>query len=65
MRSIVYVGMNVYKEIIAIAVSRDNNRNVEFERTIRNEPGKIRKFFKKLKEKDESILSWYEVYQVY
>ena len=57
MRSIVYVGMDFHKETIAIAVSRDSARNVEFERTIRNEPGKIKKFFNKLKEKGESILS--------
>jgi len=60
MRSIVYVGMDVHKETIAIAVFRDNARNVEFERTIKNEPGKIKKFFNKLKEKGESILSCYE-----
>lgn len=60
MRSIVYVGMDVHKETIAIAVFRDSNKNVEFERTIRNEPGKVRKFFNKLKEKEESILSCYE-----
>ena len=60
MRSIVYVGMDVHKETIAIAVFRDSNKNVEFERTIRNEPGKVKKFFNKLKEKEESILSCYE-----
>ena len=60
MRSIVYVGMDVHKETIAIAVFRDSNRNVEFERTIRNEPGKIKKFFNKLKEKEGNILSCYE-----
>lgn len=60
MRSIVYVGMDVHKETIAIAVFRDSNNNVEFERQIRNEPGRIRKFFNKLKEKEENILSCYE-----
>jgi len=60
MRSIIYVGMDVHKETISIAVFRDSNRNVEYERQIRNEPGKIVKFFNKLKEKEENILSCYE-----
>ena len=60
MNSLIYVGMDVHKETIAIAVFRDSNRNVEFERTIKNEPGKVKKFFNKLKEKGESILSCYE-----
>jgi transposase len=60
MRSIIYVGMDVHKETIALAIFRDSNRNVEFERQIRNEPGQIKKFFKKLKEKDDNILSCYE-----
>lgn len=60
MRSIIYVGMDVHKETIAIAVLRDNNRNIEFEKTLRNEPGKIKKFFKGLKEKEENIISCYE-----
>jgi len=60
MRSIVYVGMDVHKETIAIAVFRDSNKNVEFEKIIRNEPGKVKKFFNKLKEKGENILSCYE-----
>lgn len=60
MNSLIYVGMDVHKESIAIAVLRDNNKNVEFERQIRNEPGQIRKFFKRLKDKGENILSCYE-----
>ena len=60
MRSIIYVGMDVHKETIAIAVFRDNNKNVEYERQIRNEAGQIIKFFKKLKEREENIISCYE-----
>lgn len=60
MESIFYVGMDVHKETIAIAVFRDRNRAVEFELTIKNEPGKIKKFFTKLKEKGENIISCYE-----
>ena len=50
--------MDVHKD--TIAVFRDSARNVEFEKTIRNEPGKIKKFFNKLKDKGESILSCYK-----
>ena len=60
MRSVIYVGMDVHKESIAVAIMRDSNRNVEFERQIRNEPGQIKKFFNRLKEKDEAILTCYE-----
>lgn len=60
MRSIIYVGMDVHKETISVAILRDNNRDFEYERTLRNEPGVIKKFFKRLKEKEESILSCYE-----
>jgi transposase len=60
MRSVIYVGMDVHKETIAIAVMRDSNRNVEFERQIRNEPGQVKKFFNRLKEKEEMILTCYE-----
>lgn len=60
MRSVVYVGMDVHKETIALAVFRDNNKNVEYEREIRNETGQIIRFFKKLKEKEEHILTCYE-----
>ena len=60
MKSLIYVGMDVHKETIAIAVLRDNHKNVEFERLIRNEPGQIRKFFKKQQEKGENILCCYE-----
>ncbi len=44
MNSLVYVGMDVHKDTIAIAiaVSRDNNKNVEFNRQIQNEEGKIK-----------------------
>ncbi len=60
MNSLVYVGMDVHKETIAIAVFKNNNKNVEFERQIRNEPSKIKKFFKKLKENEENIITCYE-----
>jgi transposase len=60
MNSVIYVGMDVHKETISVAVIRDNNRNVEFERQIRNEPGQIKKFFTRLKEKSDAILTCYE-----
>ncbi|MCD4783211.1 MAG: IS110 family transposase [Candidatus Eremiobacteraeota bacterium] len=60
MRSIVYVGMDVHKDTVSVAILRDNNMHVEYERTLRNEPGQMKKFFKRLKEKEESILSCYE-----
>lgn len=60
MNSLIYVGMDVHKETIAIAIFRDNNKNVEYERQIRNEPGQIKKFFKRLKEKKENIICCYE-----
>ncbi len=52
--------MDVHKETIAIAVIRDNNRNVEFERQIRNDAGRIKKFFKRLQDKGENIICCYE-----
>jgi len=51
MKSLIYVGMDVHKESISIAVFRDNNKNVENIRQLRNDPGQIHKFFKRLKEK--------------
>lgn len=60
MNSVIYVGMDVHKETIAIAVMRDSNRNVEFERQIRNEPGQVKKFFNRLKEKEQAIIACYE-----
>jgi transposase len=60
MNSLIYVGMDVHKESISVAIFRDSSRNVEFERQLRNEPGVIKKFFKRLKEKDENILCCYE-----
>jgi len=60
MDSVIYAGLDVHKETIAIAVLRDNNRNTEFERQIRNEPGQIKKFFKRLKDKGENIICCYE-----
>jgi transposase len=58
MKSLFYVGMDVHKDSISIAVFRDNNSNVEFERQIRNEPARIKKFFSKYK--DESLICCYE-----
>lgn len=60
MLSLIYVGMDVHKDSISIAIFRDNNREVEFERQIRNEASKIRKFFNKLKEKEQNIITCYE-----
>ena len=58
MKSLFYVGMDVHKDSISIAVLRDNNKNVEFERQIRNEPARIKKFFNKYI--DESLICCYE-----
>jgi hypothetical protein len=60
MNSVIYVGMDFHKESIAVAVLRDSNRNVEFERQIRNEPGQVKKFFKRMKEKEQAIIACYE-----
>ena len=60
MNSLLYVGMDVHKESIAIAVLRDFSRNTEFERQIRNEPAQINKFFKRLLDKGESMICCYE-----
>lgn len=60
MKSVVYVGMDVHKDSIVMAILRDGNRNVEYERQIRNTTGAIKKFFKRLQENDQSILACYE-----
>lgn len=60
MNSLLYVGMDVHKDEIAVAVIRDNNRNIEFERQIKNEPGQIKKFFNRLKNKGETMICCYE-----
>ncbi len=60
MNSLIYVGIDVHKDTIVIAVFRGNNKNPEFTREIRNEPGQIKKFFKRLKEKGETIIATYE-----
>ncbi|MBI9104191.1 MAG: IS110 family transposase [Spirochaetales bacterium] len=60
MNSLFYVGMDVHKETIALAVIRDNSRTIEFERQIKNEPGKIKKYFTQLKEKSTNIICCYE-----
>ena len=49
MNSLLYIGMDVHKESIAIAVFRDNNRNTEFERQMKNEPAQINKFLSETK----------------
>ena len=51
MNSLFYVGMDVHKDTISLAVIRDNSRTIDFERQIKNEPGKINKYFIQLKEK--------------
>ena len=56
MNGLFYVGMDVHKEKISIAVIRDNSRSIEFERQIRNEPGRIKKYFTKLQEKSANII---------
>ena len=60
MNSVIYVGMDVHKETIALALIRDNSRKIEFERKIKNEPTQIKKFFKKHKDKGENIICCYE-----
>ena len=52
MKSIIYIGMDVHKETIQVAVFRDQNRNVEFERQIKNDTTQIKKFFTKLKKQN-------------
>ncbi len=60
MNSLFYVGMDVHKETISLAVIRDNSRTIEFERQIRNEPGGIKKYFTKLKDRSANIICCYE-----
>jgi transposase len=60
MESVTYVGMDVHKETIAIAVMQDDSRDIAYERGIRNDVGKIKRFFTKLKEKESIILACYE-----
>jgi transposase len=58
MKSLYYFGIDSHKETLQIAALRDNDRNVEFERQIKNEPARIKKFFSKYK--DENIICCYE-----
>ncbi|MDC7223806.1 MAG: IS110 family transposase [Spirochaetales bacterium] len=60
MKSLAYVGMDVHKETIAIAVFRDQNNKPEFEKEIRNTPGNVKKIFQRLQEKDFQIITCYE-----
>jgi transposase len=46
-----YVGMDVHKETISVAVLHEESPAVVFEKTLRNDPGSLRIFFKRLKEK--------------
>jgi len=59
MKSVVYVGMDVDKEKIAIAVLRGTESVVTEELVIRNEATKVRKYFGKLKVSGE-IIACYE-----
>jgi transposase len=59
MESVQYVGMDVDKEKIAIAVLRGREAQAETERVIRNEGGTIRRFFESLKSAGD-LVSCYE-----
>ena len=59
MNSVVYVGMDVDKEKIAIAVLKGTDPDVTEEIVIRNEASSIQKRFAKLKEHGE-VLACYE-----
>ncbi len=60
MNSVLYVGMDVHKETIVLAGMRDGNQFAEFERTIRNEPGQVKKFFQRLSERETNMFTCYE-----
>ena len=60
MESIIYVGMDVHKESVTIAVLRDRNQEAEFVRSIKNEKRQIARFFQRLQDKESVILSCYE-----
>lgn len=53
MNSVTYVGMDVHKEKIAIAVLRGTENEISRELVIRNERSAVRKSFAKLKENGE------------
>ena len=59
MNSVVYVGMDVDNEKIAIAVLRGTENEISRESMIRHEPSTVRKYFAKLKEHGE-VLACYE-----
>ena len=59
MNSVLYVGMDVDKEKIAIAVLRGTDPDITEELVIRNEASSIRKRFAKLKEHGE-VMACYE-----
>ena len=59
MNSVTYVGMDVDKEKIAIAMLGATGSELSRESVIRNEPSAVRKFFTKLKENGE-VFTCYE-----
>ena len=59
MNSVVYVGMDVDREKIAIAVLGATESELSRESVIRNEPSAVRKFFTRLKENSE-VFACYE-----
>jgi transposase len=59
MKSLVYVGMDVHKDTIAIAVFKDNDSKVMFERTIKNYPKTVKDFFGGLIQKGFDIITCY------
>ena len=60
MESLYYVGMDVHKDTITLAVYRDQNRDPEYLRTMKSDSRAVSRFFEKLKEKESTILSCYE-----
>ena len=59
MNSVVYVGMDVDKEKIAIAVLRGTESEISKESAIGNEPSTVRKHFARLKDFGE-VVACYE-----
>lgn len=60
MESVVYVGMDVDKEKLAVAVLRDYEPEPRLERIVRNRADSIDSFFSELCENHERVLACYE-----
>ena len=60
MASIVYVGMDVDKEKIAVAILFENELNPRIECIIKNNEKKVKEYFTKLSKEHETVLACYE-----